>query len=174
MAALRPHHPLPAGVLPALIRARPAVRSSRLRPWTSLTVPVVGVEPTFPHGNRILSAARIPFRQTGIAYVSASPRTRTGNTQGLNLLPLPIGLERQNVWWRKVAHQTTDTRFSHRCSFDSDTESGFHRVPRHWCARRRQFPWLLPTELPRRSPEGCRTPDFWLRTRDVTVTPRDH
>ena len=153
--------------------ARPATRSSRLRPWTSPTVPAVGVEPTCPFGHRGLSSARMPFRQAGI-LTSTPPRTRTGNLRNLNPTPLPIGLEGHAVWWRKVVNQTTDARSSHRRSFDSSTEPGFHRVPRYGCAPRPAVSVATSCELPRRSPEGCRTPDFWLRTRDVTVTPRDH
>lgn len=56
--------------------ARPATRSSRLRPWTSPTVPAVGVEPTCPFGHRGLSSARMPFRQAGIVTVP-HPCSRT-------------------------------------------------------------------------------------------------
>lgn len=99
--------------------ARPAARSSRLRPWTSPTVPAVGVEPTCPVGHRGLSSARMPFRQAGVVSLRTPPRTRTGNIRGLSAQPLPDWARGAFVWWRKVVHQTTDTRFSLRCSSGS-------------------------------------------------------
>src|SRR5690606_15407827 len=49
-------------------RSRSSAGSMRRPPWSSsLTaeVPVVGVEPTRPFGQSILSAPRLPFRHTG-------------------------------------------------------------------------------------------------------------
>lgn len=77
-------------------------------------------------------------------------------------------------WWRKMVSQTTDARFSHRRSFRSSTELGFRHVPRYGCAPRPAVSVATSYELPRRSPEGYRTPADRSRICSATITPRDH
>ena len=60
-------------------------------------MPSVGLEPTRPFGPQGLSLLRLPFHHKGIILLVSHLRFELRPLEGLNLLPLPVGLMGQRL-----------------------------------------------------------------------------